>query len=180
MNAKVLDSMNNNNIFLIGPMGAGKTTIGKQLARQLKWDFYDSDRVIEEKTGVDIALIFEKEGEEGFRIREEKTIDELTQLKNIVLATGGGAVLRKQNRVNLINRGTIFYLSSTIKDLVNRTSKDKKRPLLHGKESPKTIISQLIKEREPIYIEMADHIINTSNSSIQAVIKAIIQHSTHT
>lgn len=172
--------MNNNNIFLIGPMGAGKTTIGKQLARQLKWDFYDSDRVIEEKTGVDISLIFEKEGEEGFRLREEKVIGELTQLKNIVLATGGGAVLRQQNRTNLINRGTVIYLSSTINDLVHRTSKDKKRPLLHGPESPKTIITQLIKEREPVYREMADHIINTSNSSIQTVIKAIIQHTTDT
>ena len=172
--------MNNNNIFLIGPMGAGKTTIGKQLARQLKWDFYDSDRIVEERTGVDIALIFEKEGEEGFRSREEKVIDELTQLNNIVLATGGGAVLRQQNRVNLINRGTICYLSSSIKDLINRTSKDKKRPLLQGKDKPKIVITQLLKEREPVYIEMADHIINTSNSSIQAVIKDIIQQTTHT
>ena len=172
--------MNNNNIFLIGPMGAGKTTIGKQLARQLKWDFYDSDKIIEERTGVDIALIFEKEGEEGFRSREEKVIDELTQLSNIVLATGGGAVLRQRNRENLINRGTVCYLSSSIKDLINRTSKDKKRPLLQGKEKPKVIITQLLKEREPIYIEMADHIINTSNSSIQAVIKDIIQQTTHT
>ena len=172
--------MNNSNIFLIGPMGAGKTTIGKQLAKKLKWDFYDSDRIIEERTGVDVALIFEKEGEEGFRSREEKIIDELTKLNNIVLATGGGAVLRQENRSNLINRGTIFYLSSSIKDLVNRTSKDKKRPLLQGKEKPKDVITQLIKEREPVYLEMADHIIHTSNSSIQAVIKDIIQHTTHT
>ena len=160
-------------------MGAGKTTIGKQLAKKLKWDFYDSDRIIEERTGVDIALIFEKEGEEGFRSREEKIIDELTQLNNIVLATGGGAVLRQENRSNLINRGTIFYLSSSIKDLVNRTSKDKKRPLLQGKEKPKVVLTQLLKEREPIYLEMADHIINTSNSSIQTVIKDIILHTTH-
>ena len=172
--------MNNSNIFLIGPMGAGKTTIGKQLAKKLKWDFYDSDRIIEERTGVDVALIFEKEGEEGFRSREEKIIDELTKLNNIVLATGGGAVLRQENRSNLIKRGTIFYLSSSIKDLVNRTSKDKKRPLLQGKEKPKVVITQLIKEREPVYLEMADHIINTSNSSIQSVIKDIIQHTTHT
>lgn len=164
------------NIFLIGPMGAGKTTIGKQLARHLKMDFYDSDRVIEEKTGVDIALIFEKEGEAGFRLREEKTLDELTQLNNIVLATGGGAVLKKANRINLINRGTVYYLNSTIPDLISRTSKDKKRPLLHGKESPKDIITRLIKERDPYYRETADHIINTSNSSIQNIIKAIIQH----
>lgn len=169
-------SMDNNNIFLIGPMGAGKTTIGRQLARQLECDFYDSDRVIEEKTGVDVALIFDKEGEQGFRAREEKVIDELTQLKNVVLATGGGAVLVNNNRINLINRGTVFYLKSTIKDLVQRTSKDKNRPLLHGKESPKNVITELIKNREPIYLEMADHIINTSSHSIQAVIKAIIHH----
>ena len=161
-------------------MGAGKTTIGRLLAKKLEWDFFDSDRVIEDRTGVDIALIFEKEGEEGFRMREEKVIDELTQKNHIVLATGGGAVLRKHNRANLINRGTVFYLNSTIRDLVNRTSKDKKRPLLHGKESPKTVITRLIEERDPIYLEIADHIINTSNSSIQAVIKDIIQHTTHT
>ena len=168
--------MNHNSLFLIGPMGAGKTTIGKQLAAALKWDFYDSDRYIEEKTGVDIALIFEKEGEEGFRAREEKAIEHLTEMKNIVLATGGGAILSKQNRTNLINRGSVIYLSSTIRDLVHRTSKDKNRPLLDGKENPKEVITKLIKAREPIYLDMADHVINTSNSSIQGVIKAIIHH----
>ena len=168
---------NCNNIFLIGPMGAGKTTIGKHLARQLKLDFYDSDRVIEDQTGVDIPLIFEKEGEEGFRVREEKVIDELTQHDNIVLATGGGAVLRKPNRTHLINRGTVYYLNSSLDDLVKRTSKDKKRPLLHGDIEPKTVLMKLIEERDPYYRETADHVINTSNSSIQNVIKAIIKHS---
>lgn len=167
---------NCNNIFLVGPMGAGKTTIGKHLARQLKLDFYDSDRVIEEQTGVDIALIFEKEGEEGFRLREEKAIDELTLHENIVLATGGGAILRKNNRINLINRGTVFYLNSTIDDLVKRTSKDKNRPLLHGDIEPKTVLMNLIEERDPYYRETADYVINTSDSSIQNVIKNIIKH----
>lgn len=161
-------------------MGAGKTTIGKKLARQLNMDFYDSDRVIEEKTGVDIALIFEKEGEEGFRLREEKVLDELTRLDNIVLATGGGAILKKPNRTNLITRGTVFYLNSTISDLVTRTSKDKKRPLLHGKEKPEDIITQLLEIRDPLYRETADHIIDTSHGSIKNVIKNITQHTTHT
>ena len=167
---------NCNNIFLVGPMGAGKTTIGKHLARQLKLEFYDSDRVIEEQTGVDIPLIFEKEGEEGFRLREEKAIEELTHLDNIVLATGGGAVLRKTNRINLINHGTVYYLNSTIDDLVKRTGKDKKRPLLHGDIEPKVVLMKLIEEHDPYYRETADHIINTSNNSIQNVIKAIITH----
>ena len=162
------------NIFLIGPMGAGKTTIGRQLARRLKMDFYDSDRVIEEHTGVDIPLIFDKEGETGFRKRELITIDELTRKKNIVLATGGGVVLNKTNRENLVNRGTVIYLSSSLKSLLKRTHKDKKRPLLHGKEGPEIILTRLLEQRDPLYRETADHIIDTSNNSIRGVIQAII------
>lgn len=164
----------NTNIFLIGPMGAGKTTIGRQLARRLKMDFSDSDRIIEERTGADIPLIFEKEGEKGFRKREETIIDELTQRKNIILATGGGAVLKKTNRDNLVNRGTVFYLHSNLKSLLERTHKDKNRPLLHGEESPETILTRLIKQRDPLYRETADHIIDTSSNSIRGVIQAII------
>ena len=162
------------NIFLIGPMGAGKTTIGRQLAHRLKMDFYDSDRVIEEHTGVDIPLIFDKEGEEGFRKRELATIDELTRKKSIVLATGGGAVLDKTNRENLIKRGTVIYLNSSLKSLLKRTRKDKNRPLLHGKESPETILTRLLEQRDPLYRETADHIIDSSNNSIRGVIQAII------
>lgn len=162
------------NIFLIGPMGAGKTTIGRQLARRLKMDFYDSDRVIEERTGADIPLIFEKEGEEGFRKREVSIIDELTQRKNIILATGGGAVLKKANRENLVNRGTVFYLHSNLKSLLERTHKDKNRPLLHGEQSPEAILTRLIEQRDPLYRETADHIIDTSSNSIRGVIQAII------
>jgi shikimate kinase len=162
------------NIFLIGPMGAGKTTIGRQLARRLQMDFYDSDRVIEEHTGVDIPLIFEKEGEKGFRQRELKTIDELTRKKNIVLATGGGAVLDKTNRENLVNRGTVIYLNSSLKSLLKRTHKDKNRPLLHGNESPEAVLTRLLAERDPLYRETADHIIDTSSNSIRGVIQAII------
>ncbi len=162
------------NIFLIGPMGAGKTTIGRQLARRLKMDFYDSDRVIEEHTGVDIPLIFEKEGEQGFRQRELAVINELTEKNNIVLATGGGVVLNKTNRENLTRRGTVIYLNSSLKSLLKRTRKDKNRPLLHGKESPETILTRLLEQRDPLYRETANHVIDTSNNSIRGVIQAII------
>jgi len=164
----------NNNIFLVGPMGAGKTTIGRQLARELKMPFYDSDRVIEQHTGANIPLIFDLEGEEGFRKREQTAIDELTRMQNIVMATGGGAVLREKNRKHLVERGTTFYLYTDLDSLLERTRKDKNRPLLHGKESPEIILQRLMDERDPLYRQAADHIIDTGNSSIRAVIKAII------
>ena len=162
------------NIFLIGPMGAGKTTIGKQLARELKMPFYDSDRVIEEHTGANIPLIFDLEGEEGFRKREQAVIDELTSMQNIVLATGGGAVLREENRRHLAERGTTFYLYTDLNSLLERTRKDKNRPLLHGEESPEVILERLMDQRDSLYRQTADHVIDTGNSSIRGVIKAII------
>ena len=162
------------NIFLIGPMGAGKTTIGRQLARELKIPFYDSDRVIEEHTGANIPLIFDLEGEEGFRKREQAAIDELTGKHGIVLATGGGAVLNKENRRHLRERGTTFYLYSDLDALLERTRKDKNRPLLHADESPENILKRLMDERDPLYRQTADHIIDTGSSSIRGVIKAII------
>ena len=165
---------NNKNIFLIGPMGAGKTTIGRQLARELNIPFYDSDRVIEEHTGANIPLIFDLEGEEGFRKREQAAIDELTQMKNIVLATGGGAVLKKENRKHLTERGTTFYLFTDLDSLLERTRKDKNRPLLHSEESPEIILKRLMDERDPLYRKTANHIIDTGNNSIRRVIKAII------
>jgi shikimate kinase len=164
-----------NNIFLIGPMGAGKTTIGRQLARELNRPFYDSDRFIEEQTGANIPLIFDLEGEEGFRKREQAAIEELTRMKNIVLATGGGAVLRQANRKHLSERGTAFYLYTDLKVLLERTRKDKNRPLLHGEESPEVILKRLIQQRDPLYRQTADHIIDTGKSSIRGVIKAIIE-----
>ena len=164
------------NIFLIGLMGTGKTTIGRQLSRKLKMEFYDSDRVIEERTGADIPLIFEKEGEAGFRKREVDIIDELTKKKNIILATGGGAVLNSENRNHLINRGTVFYLKSNLKTLIQRTSKDKNRPLLRADESPEVILQRLLDQRGPLYEETADYTIETANNSIHNVIQAIIEH----
>ena len=164
-----------NNIFLIGLMGTGKTTVGRQLSRKLKMDFYDSDRVIEENTGADIPLIFEKEGEAGFRKREADTIDQLTQKQNIILATGGGAVLNKENRNHLITRGTVFYLKSNLKTLIERTCKDKNRPLLHADEPAEVILQRLLDERGPLYEETADYTIHTANNSIHSVIQAIIR-----
>lgn len=157
-------------------MGTGKTTVGRQLSRKLKMDFYDSDRVIEERTGADIPLIFEKEGEAGFRQREVDIIDELTQMKNIVLATGGGSVLNAENRQNLASRGTVFYLKSNLKTLVARTSKDKNRPLLLADEPIENILQRLLDERGPLYEETADYTIETANNSIHNVIQAIIKH----
>lgn len=165
-----------NNIFLIGLMGTGKTTVGRQLSRKLNMEFYDSDRVVEERTGADIPLIFEKEGESGFRKRESAVIDELTQEQNIILATGGGAVLDPENRNHLINRGTVFYLKSNLKTLIERTSKDKNRPLLHSDKPAELILKRLLAERGPLYEETADFIIETANNSIHSVIQAIIKH----
>ena len=166
---------NQNNIFLIGLMGTGKTTVGRQLSRKLKMPFFDSDRVIEERTGADIPLIFEKEGEAGFRKREMAIIDELTQKKNIILATGGGAVLEAANRNNLVNRGTVFYLKSNLETLVQRTGKDKNRPLLHSDEPAEVILKRLLEQRGPLYEETADYVIETANNSIHGVIQAIIK-----
>lgn len=157
-------------------MGTGKTTVGRQLSHKLKMDFFDSDRVIEERTGADIPLIFEKEGETGFRKREANIIDELTQKKNIILATGGGAVLKSKNRNYLISRGTVFYLKSNLKTLIQRTSKDKNRPLLHADEPAEVILQRLLDERGPLYEEVADFTIQTENDSIHSVIQAIIKH----
>jgi shikimate kinase len=155
-------------------MGTGKTTIGRQLAKRLKRTFYDSDRVIEERTGADIPLIFEKEGEAGFRKREADIIDELTQMHNIILATGGGSILDETNRRHLSSRGTVFYLKSNLKTLIERTSKDKNRPLLHADEPPEVILKRLLEERGPLYEATADYVIHTANNSIQGIIHAII------
>ena len=162
------------NIFFVGPMGAGKTTIGRQLAKQLKRDFYDSDREIEQRTGVSIPLIFELEQEEGFRKREQAMIDELTQLENIVLATGGGAVLAPENRNHLSTRGYVIYLYAPISQLLRRTSHDKNRPLLQT-ENPRQKLEQLMAVRDPLYREVADTIIKTDNLPVKQVVKQIIQ-----
>jgi len=166
--------MKSTNIFLIGPMGAGKTTVGRQLAQKLSLTFIDSDHEIEAHTGVDIPLIFEKEGEEGFRKRECEIIDELTQRKNIVLATGGGAVIKEQNRHNLINRGMVIYLQADIRHLLKRTRKDRNRPLLQG-PNPEQKLRKIMQEREPLYKQTADFTIDTGRHSVQAIINQILE-----
>ena len=138
------------NIYLIGLMGAGKTTIGRHLAKSLKIPFYDSDKAIEENTGVDIPTIFEFEGEQGFRDREQKMIQQLTQLQGIVLATGGGAVLRQENRELLKNNGFIVYLQCSIDRIMERTRRDNQRPLLKT-DNPKERLQLLLEQRESLY-----------------------------
>lgn len=163
-----------NNIFLVGPMGAGKTTIGKQLAAAKDLDFYDSDHEIEARTGVTIPHIFDIEGEEGFRRREEDMIDELTQKQNIVLATGGGAVIREINRQRLKSRGTVIYLYADIEQLLERTSRDKNRPLLQN-DNPRQKLEELMATRDPLYREVADLIINTEEQVVGSVVNHILQ-----
>lgn len=160
------------NIFLVGPMGAGKSTVGRQLSKALKKDFLDSDKAIEERTGANISLIFELEGEEGFRKREQKMIDTLTQLDNIVLATGGGVVLSEENRACLMSRGFVVYLNAPVELLVERTSRDRNRPLLQT-EDPETRIAQLMAQREPLYRQVADAVVATGRRSARYVVKEI-------
>jgi shikimate kinase len=148
------------NIYLVGLMGAGKTTVGRQLARLLQLPFYDSDKAIEERTGVDIPTIFEFEGEEGFRNREQKMIAQLTELKGIVMATGGGAVLREENRELLMKKGFVVYLHCDVQKLLERTRKDSNRPLLDT-EDPKARLETLFEVRQPIYSACADLIVDT-------------------
>ena len=152
------------NIYFIGLMGAGKTTIGRLLAKQLGREFYDSDVEIERKTGVKIPLIFELEGEDGFRRRETAAIEELSQLHDAVVATGGGAVLLPENREFLKNSGTIIYLRGKVNDLYQRTRNDKSRPLLQG-SNPKQKLEQLYAVRDPIYSALADYIVDTGAQS---------------
>ena len=161
------------NIILVGPMGAGKTTIGKQLAQQSGRDFYDSDREIEKHTGANIPLIFELEGEEGFRKREKNTLIELTQKQDIVLATGGGAVLDPDNRALLTKSGFVIYLSAPLAQLINRTSKDRNRPLLQTK-NPRKKLEEIIATRDPLYREVADIVIETDDKPVRNVVKNLM------
>lgn len=163
------------NIFLVGPMGAGKSTIGKHVADELKLPFYDTDRVIEDRTGADIAWIFDIEGEEGFRVREHNILDELTQQNGIVLATGGGVVSMPENRKILVSRGTVIYLRTSIEQQIERTRDDKRRPLLQDKGQLRETIVDLAKEREMLYEEISDLAFETDGRSVRTVSQAIVK-----
>jgi len=162
-----------NRIFLIGPMGAGKTTVGKTLASQLGMTFADSDQEIQDRTGVDIPTIFEYEGEEGFRDREQQAIDDLTQREQLVLATGGGAVLRPDNRKHLSARGIVVFLACSPDQQFERTYRDRKRPLIQT-EDPLAKLRELMEVREPLYRETADYVVSTEGRSAAAVSKDIL------
>ncbi len=161
-----------NNIFLVGPMGAGKTTIGRHLATLLGKRFLDVDHEIERRTGVAIPVIFEIESEAGFRRRECTAIEELTRNRDIVLATGGGAVLLEENRKLLKERGTVVYLQADIETLVERTRRDRNRPLLQT-DNPRGKIEELLRQREPIYREVADVVVDTGQRAPASVARDI-------
>lgn len=162
------------NIFFVGLMGAGKTTIGRLLAKHLGKNFYDTDHEIERRTGVRIPLIFEVEGEAGFRKREATMIEELAQMQDIILATGGGAVLLPQNRKNLKENGTVVYLRANVHELWQRTRNDKNRPLLQN-DNPRERLEQLFAERDPLYRDVASVIIDTGGQPVNAIVHEIEQ-----
>jgi shikimate kinase len=166
--------MTKRSVFLVGPMGSGKTAVGRQLARTLKFVFHDSDTEIERRTGVDVAFIFEKEGEAGFRTRERDVIADLTQLDGIVLATGGGVVLSADNRRVLAERGRVVWLQASIHQQMERTRHGRHRPLLLNTD-PRARLDQLMREREPLYAEIADVRVSTDGRRVQAVTEDILR-----
>ncbi len=160
------------NIYLIGPTGSGKTAVGKQLARDAGLKFLDSDHEIERRTGVEIGYIFEKEGETGFRERESDVICQLSTLQGAVIATGGGAVLAKENRDCLSTSGTVVYLKTGIDEQLRRTRQSRKRPLLNN-DDPRSVLEQMASLRAPLYEEIADLSVDTSNQRVRAVARKV-------
>ena len=162
------------NIFIVGPMGSGKSTVGKIISDELFLTFHDTDEEIENRTGASIDWIFDLEGEEGFRKREAKILDELAQLNSIVLSTGGGIILSDENRDTLSSRGTVFYLATPISVQLERTSKDKDRPLLKNGD-PEAILKELHETREKLYESVADYVVDTESLNSQEVAAEIIK-----
>lgn len=164
------------NLFLVGPMGAGKSTIGRQIAQMLVLPFFDVDQEIERRAGADIGWIFDVEGEDGFRRREEAVIDELSQKRGLVLATGGGAILSPDSRNRLAARGIVVYLHTTVEQQLKRTAKDKKRPQLQHLDVPKEEkLDDLMESRDPLYREIADVIIDTDGRTVRSVAQEVIR-----
>ena len=162
------------NIFLVGPMGAGKSAVGRFLARTLHLSFVDSDDEIESRRGVDVAFIFEKEGEQGFRKREATVIDDLSRMDGVVLATGGGAVVDPENRSHLGGRGYVVYLYTTVEQQVTRTQRGRERPLLE-KADPRATLAELLSRRDPMYREIADLVVETDGRKVKSVANEIIE-----
>ncbi len=160
------------NVYLVGPMGSGKTTIGRQLAKALRGEFVDSDHEIESRTGATIPWIFDIEGEEGFRKRERAVIEDLTRRSGIILATGGGAVLAPENRECLRRGGIVVYLRATLDELFERTAKDKNRPLLQT-EDPKAKLGAILQAREPLYLEVADLVVDTGRKGVRPLVREL-------
>ena len=160
-------------MFLVGPMGAGKSTIGRLLAKELGFPFKDSDREIEARTGADIPWIFDVEGEEGFREREEAMIAELVQEQGVVLATGGGVVMRESNRTALASNGLVVYLCTSVEQQLQRTAKDRQRPLLQTAD-PERVLRELMAKRDPLYREIAHLIIETDQRGPKVVVNSIV------
>ncbi|SHG61735.1 shikimate kinase [Hydrocarboniphaga daqingensis] len=168
--------MSKTNIFLVGPMGAGKTTVGKRLAETRGMEFIDSDSEIEIRTGVDIPLIFEKEGEDGFRKREKLVIAELAQRSHVVLATGGGAVLDPDNRQWLAARGLVVYLHASVDQQLQRTARTDHRPLLQNVPDRRATLQRLFEMRDPLYREIADLVIQTDGRNARVLAREIEDH----
>lgn len=162
------------NLILIGPMGSGKSAVGKQLSRLLRMPFFDSDTEIERRTGVDIPFIFEKEGEARFRQREHETIEALTSMKHIILATGGGAILLPENRKLLAERGRVVYLQTSVAQQSERVRQGRTRPLLNNVD-PTQRLTELMAIRAPLYTEIADVTVVTDNRKVRTVAEDIIR-----
>ncbi len=162
------------NIYLIGPMGSGKTAVGRQLAKLLRREFHDSDVEVERRTGVDIPYIFEREGESGFREREREVIDSLTQLQNVIVATGGGAVLLPENRERLATRGHVVYLETSVQQQLERTRHGRQRPLLYT-EDPEARLRDLMAHRAPLYESIAELTVATDGRHVRMVAEEIME-----
>jgi shikimate kinase len=160
-------------VVLVGPMGAGKSTIGRMLAKELGYRFLDSDRIIEERCGANIPWIFDVEGEEGFRQRETAMLDELSDAEGTVLATGGGAVMRPENHALLRKNAVVIYLKTSIEQQVERTRKDRNRPLLQN-DDPEGVLRKLFAIRDPLYTKLADIVMFTDRKSPRLVVRQLV------